>query len=151
MNVRALPPRSRPFWRVARRSESGAALLEFAIVAIPFFFILYGLVVMGMAFAVKQSVQSAAADGARSAVGLDAATAVTTAKSTVNNRLNWLGGNYQATDTTATVGTCSSGTGQCITVTVTLPYKARHITPPAPLVDSITPKNVKTTAIVQIS
>ncbi len=152
MSDRALPPRSRPYRRLLRRNESGAALLEFAIVAIPFFFILYGLVVLGMALAVKQSVQSAAADGARSAVGIaDPTTAANTAKATVNNRLDWLGGNYQASDTTASVGSCAGGAGQCITVTITLPYKARHVVPPAPQVDSITPTNVKTTAIVQIS
>jgi Flp pilus assembly protein TadG len=158
---RALSPRSRPLPRFRRRSERGAAAVEFAIVAIPFFLLLYGLVVFGMALAVKQSVTNAAAEGARAAVGItNEAAAELKAQEVVASRLDWLGANYQASDltvtwyntTTASCGSASPPSGQPMTICVAidLPYKARGVVPTAPIIDSVTPEHLRSTAIVQI-
>jgi Flp pilus assembly protein TadG len=131
-------------------------------VVVPFVFVLYALVALGMALAVKQSVTSAAAEGARSAVGVP--DPVTTATSTVANRLAWLNGKYvPSTDLTIVyfnpgTNVCDSAyapaanaTGVSLCVTVNVPYKARQIVPPAPIVNGIMPAELKSTAIVQIS
>lgn len=161
MSNHALPRGLRRLRRLARRDESGAALVEFALVAILFFGMLYALVVLGMALAVKQSVTSAAAEGARATVGaVDRTAAENAARNTVSQRLSWLGSNYQASDTT--IGWLNPGTGQCetafvpsswnnasICVTVSIPYRDRNIVPPAPIVEHLTPTIVRSTAVVQ--
>ena len=162
MSHRVLPPRLRPLSRLVRRNESGAAAVEFAIVAIPFFLLLYGLIVFGMALAVKQSVTNAAAEGARSAVGYttDSSAAKTKALTTALARLNWLGSNIQSSDVTVSfyntsTSSCGSSTppsGQTWTICVAIdvPYKAREIVPLVPIVSGVTPAHLRSTAIVQI-
>ncbi|MEW6152664.1 MAG: TadE/TadG family type IV pilus assembly protein [Actinomycetota bacterium] len=160
MSQRFLPPRLRALRVVRRRNESGAAAVEFAIVAIPFFLLLYGLIVFGMALAVKQSVTNAAAEGARSAVGIsDPAVAIAQAQATVNNRLDWLGNNYQPGDVTISWFTPGSGCGassppagspMTICVAIDLPYKAREVVPAAPIIQNVTPENLRSLAVVQI-
>lgn len=152
MSHRVLPSRSR-VPRRERRNESGAALVEFALVFGLFVFILYALIAFGMMLALKQSVTNASAEGARAAVGItDEATAISTAKTAVGNRLDWLGGKYQAGDTTATVGFCSGSTGpKCITVSINYPYESRPLVPPAPGLGLLTPDSFGSTAVVQIT
>ncbi|MGH9226706.1 MAG: TadE/TadG family type IV pilus assembly protein [Acidimicrobiales bacterium] len=161
MSHRALSPRSRPLPRFLRRDEHGAAAVEFAIIAIPFFLLLYGLVVFGMALAVKQSVTNAAAEGARAAVGItDAADAVDKAEEVVASRLDWLGSNYQSSDltvswyntTTSSCGAATPPSGQpwTICVAIDLPYKSREVVPAAPIVSNVTPEHLRSTAIVQV-
>ncbi len=147
------PPPSRPRRRPIRRDESGAALVEFAVVFGVFVFILYGLVAFGMMLALKQSVTNASAEAARSAVGItDETTAVNKAKSTVQDRLGWLGSKYQPSDTTATVGFCSGSSGpKCITVSISYPYESRPLVPPAPGLGLVTPESFGSTAVVQIT
>ena len=162
MSHSALPPRSRLLPRFLRpRNEEGAAAVEFAIVAIPFFLLLYGLIVFGMALAVKQSVTNAAAEGARAAVGIsDASDAVVKAEEVVASRLDWLGSNYQASDltvswyneSTSSCGDLAPPSGQpwTICVAIDLPYKSREVVPTAPIISSVTPEHLRSTAIVQI-
>ncbi len=154
MSLPALLPRSRPS-RLFRRDDSGAALVEFALVAVLFFFILYALVVFGMALALKQSVTNAAAEGARSAVGISDNTAATTkARTTVLQRLDWLSPSQQAAlviEPTVLDPCPATGSGKCIRVKVTYPYRGNELVPPAPIINSIAPKTVGSTATVQIS
>ncbi len=153
MSHRVLPSRAQIPRSGLRRDESGAALVEFALVFGLFVFILYGLIAFGMMLALKQSVTNASAEGARAAVGItDEAAAITKAKDTVADRLDWLGGKYQSSDTTASVGFCSGSTGpKCITVKINYPYSSRPLVPPAPGLGLITPDSFGSTAVVQIT
>jgi Flp pilus assembly protein TadG len=155
VSLPALPPRSRPLRRPLRRDESGAALVEFALVAVLFFFILYALVVFGMALALKQGVTNAAAEGARSAVGIADETAATNqARTTVQQRLSWLSPSQQAAlviQPTILDPCPATGSGKCIRVKVTYPYQGNELVPPAPLINSIAPRSIGATAVVQIS
>ena len=147
---KSLPPDRRRRW--VRRSESGAAAVEFALVILPLVFILYGLIAFGMMFALKQSMTNAASDAARSAIG--ATDPVATAKATVAQRLDWLGGKYNpATDITVPAPTACPGdpSHQCITVTINYPYDARPLVPHAPGLGLITPDRFQSQATVQIS
>jgi Flp pilus assembly protein TadG len=155
VSLPALSPRSRPFRRVLRRDESGAALVEFALVAVLFFFILYALVVFGMALALKQSVTNAATEGARSAVGIsDNTAAADKARTTVQQRLSWLTPSQLAAlviEPTILDPCPATGSGKCIRVKVTYPYQGNELVPPAPIINSIAPRSVGSTAVVQIS
>ena len=153
MSQRALPSRSRFARRLLRRDESGAALVEFALVFGLFVFILYALIAFGMMLALKQSVTNASAEAARAAVGIsDADDAEEKAMETVADRLGWLGDKYQESDTTATVDFCSGTSGpKCITVQIAYPYSSRPLVPPAPGLGLITPDTFGSTAVVQIT
>ena len=161
-----------PFRRLrqrSRRGESGAAAVEFALVVIPLVFILYGLIAFGMMLALKQSVTSAAAEGARAAVGVldDPATPavderVKKAQDTVADRLKWLGSKYQAGD--LSVSWYDTGTATCTAVSppaappspptlcvkITYPYEDRPLVPPAPGLGLITPETLGSEARVQV-
>jgi Flp pilus assembly protein TadG len=148
---RVLPSRSLTPRLRLRRSQSGAAMVEFAIVAPIFFFILYALIVFGMALALKQSVTNAAAEGARSAVGLTGPAAETQAETEARDRLGWLSASQLAVlQVDATAATCDSGSGECITVVVNYPYEGNELVPPAPIINHLAPENVGSRAIVQI-
>lgn len=105
---KCLRPRGRGRqWRSWRREQDGASLVEFALVFPIFVLVILGLVSFGMMLALKQGVTNAAADGARSVVGVVDNTAtpavderIEKARTTVANRLSWLGGNasYLVTD-----------------------------------------------------
>ena len=143
------------------RGESGAALVEFALVFSLFVFVLYGLISFAMMLALKQSITSAAADGARAAVGAVPASGETlddaqvrVATDRVNGALGWLGGRYvPASDLAVPRPTwCSGSSGpKCITVTVSYPYRQRPLVPPAPIFNAMAPETIQTTAVVQVN
>lgn len=159
MSDRARGARRPSGFRRNRRDERGLALLEFALVAPIFFFILYALVVFGMALALKQSVTNAAAEAARSTIGVVDNPATTgvdervdNARNVVLQRLSWLSTSQKASLTiNPTIATCTVGTGQCITVQVTYPYDDNPLVPSAPLIKQIQPKTVGSTATVKLS
>lgn len=152
---RAVSRRTRPYRRLMRRDESGVAILEFALVAIPFFFILYGLITFGMILALKQSVTNASAEAARSAVGAaDFSTAATKAKASAVQRLGWLGSKFNANDaaqfTTEEVDcVASSGAKDCIKVTIAYQYDDNPLVPPAPGLGLFVPSQISSQSTVK--
>ncbi len=141
---------------LGRGDESGSVLVEFSLVFALFVLVLYGLICFGMILAAKNSITHAAAEGARSAVGavddpatVDVDERVARAKAKVHESLTWFGSKYEEGDTTATVARC--GAADCITVTVTYPYSARPIVPPAPGLGLVTPSNLSSTAVVELT
>jgi len=128
-------------------------MVEFAIVVGPFVLILYGLIAFGMMFALKQSMTSAAADAARSAIGVPAGTEVTAAKAAVAQRLSWLGAKYTPGDSPdPVVGPCPNNTVRnCITVVVSYPYATKPLVPSAPGLGLVSPSVIRSQATVQIS
>ena len=145
--------------RLLRRDERGASAVEFALVLIPLVFVLYGLIAFGMMFALKQSMTGAASDAARSVIGVTDNTStpdderVLAAKSTLSDRLSWLGTKYSAADSPApTVGPCVNNAAKtCVTVTVRYPYSSKPLVPPAPGLGLITPSTINSQATVQLS
>ncbi len=145
--------RSAPPARFRRGDESGAALVEFALVVGLFVFILYGLISFGMILAQKQKITNAAAEAARSAVGESSdlnAINVATARVT---KLLGAPGSYKIGPDPAgkpTVTACTApAVGSCITVTITYDYKNHPIVPPAPGLGLVTPNTFSSTAVVQ--
>lgn len=125
-----LSNRPRPGRRGPHRNESGASLVEFALVFPIFVLVILGLVSFGMMLALKQGVTNAAADGARSVVGVvdNASTTlvderIEKAKATVANRLSWLGGN--SSHLVTEVKWYNAASGSCVTLAV-------GVAPPSP-------------------
>lgn len=146
----------------SRRGERGSVLIEFSFVFGLFVFVLYALISFGMVLAAKNSLTHAAAEGARSAVGVvdDPATPLVDereerARLQVGQSLDWFGSKYQPSDTTATVKSCN-GTlpvtvPACIFVDITYPYDTRPIVPPAPGLGVVIPSKLSSTAVVELS
>ncbi|HVE94683.1 MAG TPA: TadE family protein [Acidimicrobiales bacterium] len=144
------------------RSERGSALVEFSVVFGLFAFIIFALVTFGMMLAAKNSITHAAAEGARAAIGVAELPAATLdsrredeAKAAVARSLDWFGSKYQPSDTSAAVARCDPANvadlTECITVTITYPYKDRPIIPPLPGIGLMTPDTFTATAVVKLS
>ena len=89
-------------------------MVEFALVILPLMVVLYGLIYFGMALATKQRVTSAAAEGARAAVGATTFDAAKTrADARVVDILGTPGTNYNPV-----YAAVACGTGECIEVTI---------------------------------
>jgi Flp pilus assembly protein TadG len=126
------------------RGESGAALVEFALVVGLFMLILYGLISYGMILATKQRVTNAASEAARSAVGeANDAAAISVATARVTALLG-AAGNY-----TPTVTTAACGTSTCVKVKIDWDYKNHPVVPPAPGLGLVTPDHIISEAQVQ--
>jgi len=128
-------------------------MVEFALVMIPLTILLYGLIVFGMMFALKQSMTSAAADAARSAIGATSGDEVTAAQNTLQDRLGWLGDKYSPSDSpTPEVKPCMNDVSKsCITVKLAYPHNTKPLLPLAPGLGLITPSSINTEATVQLS
>ena len=102
--------------RIAPRSESGQALVEFALVAPLVLLLLLGVVQFGIAFNESITVADAARAGSRAAVVAGPTNAATAAKSAVAAAAGSLDSATLAAGTTVTVGATD------VTVRVAYPY-----------------------------
>ncbi|MFN2606725.1 MAG: TadE family protein [Acidimicrobiales bacterium] len=152
MTHRALPTPSSGRRRLRRGDESGAAMVELAFALPIFVFLLYGLITFGVILAQKQQITNAAADGARAAVGQSSAAAAQLAAQTrVHNSLGAPAGSPANYTESYVTGSCSGGSGSCITVTITWDYKDNPLVPAAPGLSLATPNTFHSTAVVQYS
>ncbi len=144
---RVSAPTARSRLRFRRGDESGAALVEFALVIGIFMFVLYGLISFGMILAQKQRITNAAAEGARSAVGQ---TDKVSAELAATNRITkLLGAPGPYTVVYDGAYNCIAAQPNCIKVTITYDYKNYPIVPPAPGLGLFTPDKFESTAVVQ--
>ncbi|HEY1830135.1 MAG TPA: TadE/TadG family type IV pilus assembly protein [Acidimicrobiales bacterium] len=80
-----------------RHDEDGAEMIEFAIVVVLLITLVYGMVAIGLSLAARESINQAAADGARAGIVLPMATTsqTDTAETSADNQaigeLGWLG------------------------------------------------------------
>ncbi|MDQ6840191.1 MAG: pilus assembly protein [Actinomycetota bacterium] len=131
-----------PLRRRVRRDQSGAAMVEFALVVGLFVFILYGLVSFGMDLATKQKVTAAAADGARASVGAaDFTTAKSQATAVVQSKLGTIGYTPTYVSYVDTLGCASPAL--CIQVTIV------YDLPASPGLGLVVPAHTTASAVVQ--
>ncbi|HJV09188.1 MAG TPA: TadE/TadG family type IV pilus assembly protein [Acidimicrobiales bacterium] len=153
-----------------QRDQRGASAVEFSLVIIPLFFVLYALISFGMMLALKQSITSASSEAARSVVGVPDDTStplvderLAAAKAVVASRLDWLGSKYDpAQDLKVSwydpvSKTCNYASPPAtppspatICVKITYPYKNRPLVPPAPGLGLITPSTFGSEARVLV-
>lgn len=133
--------------RIERRSDRGAAALEFALVSVPLLYLVFGIIIFGIMLGFRQNVSQSAAEGARAAaispVGLTDAQLQARARSAVSDSLLSNGITCSSAGTlvksSATVGTCTvsgrqtctSGTtsATCMKITVDYLYRANPLIP----------------------
>jgi Flp pilus assembly protein TadG len=153
--------RLRPHWLQRRHDESGAELIEFAIVVVLLITLLYGIVTYGLILAAQSTVTQAAADAARS--GIITSTQVSTAEAQAATDVGWMnkGTCYQpdvpagtsgaAISCTASKITCPSNVNQqCLKVTVSYNYASNPLFPELPGLSIITPSVISSTNVLQI-
>lgn len=97
--------------------EDGAALVEFAIVAILLFTLLFGIIEAGWGFNQQLEVRHGAREGARLAATTFGTDAAITAE--VCDRMHFSGDNSA---TTVTISKTGTEIGSTVTVTVSTPY-----------------------------
>lgn len=139
--------------RNARRiaqPQSGAALIEFALVFILFFMILYGAIAYGVMFAVRHSLTQASAEGARAAlqdVG-GVPERMEHAKLAASDAVSWLGALAPVPQVTAKPCTATGYT--CVEVSLSYDYASHPIIPPLPGMGIVLPATLAAQATVQM-
>lgn len=138
---------ARRIWRHVDR-EKGTAAIEFALVFVLFFMVMYGLVAFGMVFAVKHTITQAANEGARAAVkdvgGLDAR--IAQAKASAAKAVAWLGARAPVPQVTSSA--CAPFL--CLEVVLVYNYAANPIVPSLPGLGVTLPATLTGRAIVQL-
>lgn len=132
------------------RRQRGAAAIEFALVFVIFFMVLYGAVAYGVVFAIRHSLTLAASEGARAAVqdvgNADARAAL--AATTAANAIAWLGTNAPAP--VVTHSPCPATPYRCLQVSLTYDYAANPIVPAIPGLGIELPATLQSQATVQL-
>lgn len=140
----------------SQRRESGAATVEFALVAVLLLLLLLGIVSYGMILAVKGTVSQAAAEGARAAVpAATFADATNAATVQAGKSADWLGGTCNSGQLTCTVSApylCDATVPNvyCVKVIVAYDWGAGAIFPNLPFVPQ-PPSNIQSVSVVSIT
>lgn len=136
--------------RTARRRdrESGAALLEFALVLVPLLLLFIGIITYGLILGLQQSIVHTASAAARAAIVTPTDQISTRVDQVAGQQLSWLGSRGTHVSTTTVVGPCASSTRECVTVTVSYPYGDQPIIPS--LLGIPTPTTLTSTATLEL-
>lgn len=134
--------------------ERGAAAVEFALVFIVFFMVLYGIISYGIIFAIRHSLTQAANEGARAAVrdvgGL--VDRMLLAQATAANAVSWLGVRAPVPEVTeVTSPSCPGRPFTCVKVALIYDYAANPIVPPMPGLGLTLPGRIAAQATVQLA
>jgi Flp pilus assembly protein TadG len=141
--------------RQRMKAENGVAAVEFAIVAMVFLVILFGILTYGFIFGLDQTMNHAAEEGARAAIATTTdSAAISTAESVAAARLGWLGSRVTDMTIDATIVTgptdCETDTSiKCIKVTLTYPWNTKPIIPQFPGLP--TPTQMQAVAVVELT
>ena len=136
--------------------ETGAELVEFAIVIVLLITILYGIITFGMILAAQSTLTQAAADAARAGLVTGSVSAATTAEKQAGSDVSWMDKgpcNPSGTIITcyATPVTCPSNASiQCLKVTVTYNYNQSPLFPELPGLGLLTPSTISSTNVIQL-
>lgn len=130
--------------------ERGAAVIEFAIVFMLFFMVLYGAIAYGVMFAVRHSLTLATAEGARAAlqdVG-DLTNRLEHAQLAASDAVSWLGAQAPAPQVAS--ASCTATEYTCVTVSLSYDYASNPIIPPLPGMGIVLPSTLAAHATVQL-
>ncbi len=120
-----------------RRDDCGAAAVEFALVLVPFLALILGAISYGYMLSFRQAMSQGAAEGARAAAVWASAydstqdpARIAAAKIRLDEALSSYGVNCDNGATcTIAIRPCVGGSGRCVSVTVSYPYKSKPLTP----------------------
>ena len=146
--------------RARRRTDRGAAAVEFALVLIPLIWIVFGIIDYGFMLSFRQQVSQAADEGARAgAVQIDTTKQISDANAAVNSAMSALkvsGSTVQCGDgrltCTVTKAACANDSShQCITVKLDYTYRDHPVIPTMPLLSNVIPSHLIYTAVARVS
>lgn len=146
--------------RARRRSDRGAAAVEFALVIVPLIWIVFGVIDFGFMLSFRQQVSQAADEGARAAaVQVDAAKQTSDAIAAVNSAMSAQKvsgstvtcGDGRLTCTVTKAACANDASHQCITVKLDYGYKANPVIPTMPLLSSVMPTTLTYTAVARVN
>ncbi len=155
--------------RARRRDESGAAAVEFALIAPLLVFLLFAIIGYGYMLSFRQGLSQAAAEGARAAAVAPAvltpAEKIARARTAVNDALGSYGvsctddgrlvrGAQSAGRCVVTIPqTCTSSTigADCARVTLDYTYRDDSLLPAFPGLDIVLPEHLAYTTEAQVS
>lgn len=142
--------RRRNLVRGSTYRQRGAVVIEFALVFIVFFMVMYGAIAYGIVFALQHSLTHAANEGARAAVQDvgDIAARKALAQTTASNAVVWLGA--RAPTPTVTSAPCAATPFVCVNVALAYDYAANPIIPPLPGLGLFLPALINSQATVQL-
>jgi len=130
--------------------QRGAVVIEFALVFVLFFLLMYGIVAYGMVFAIKHSLVQAANEGARAAVrdvgGLPAR--IELARAVATESIAWLGD--RAPEPQVSAEDCATTPYVCLSVTLVYDYAGSPLVPALPALGVVLPDNLTGQATVQL-
>lgn len=147
-----------------RQGDRGAVIVEFAVLAMLFLMLLWGIIGYGVIFAVQQNMTHAASEAGRASVGSQperdasnniieaTATPIETAAIKVVNdeQLDWHADLKANSTVTADVHECAYDSNlDCLTVTITYPWGAEPLVPT--LVNVAVPNELVATSTIQLS
>lgn len=146
-----------------RRTESGAAAVEFALVSPLLFALIFGIIGYGYMLSFRQGISQGAAEGARAAaVEFDSANQSTAALAALNRSLAGYGVSCVGTNlirNSATVGSCSvtiatcanNSSKTCASVRVNYAYRDHPLLPSFPGLGGTMPEKLDYTAVAEVS
>lgn len=145
------------------RGDDGAALVEFTLVSLLLFLLIFGIIHFGYLLSFKQDMTRSAAEGARAgAVAFPSSKAlVDTQKATsdaVTQAGRSCGNDYNGGDPDGdgmackvTLGSCISAAGQCVAVELTYDQKNHPLLGAAPFVSKILPDTLRSKSEAKIN
>jgi Flp pilus assembly protein TadG len=137
--------------------QRGVAAVEFALVFPLFFVVLYGIVSFSLIFVAQQNLTLAAEEGARAALNYQQAASVNAALTARANAACSAATNMIATIVSsatcvATPTTCSYNAAMdCVNVTLTYNYASNPLIPNLPLMNTVMPASLASSAMVQLN
>ena len=123
--------------RPARRTDDGAAAVEFGLVLVPLLALVFGAISYGYMLSFRQAMSQGAAEGARAAAVWASAydstqdpARIAAARVSIDEALSSYGvGCGSGATCTITITPCVGGSGRCVSVAVSYPYAADPLTP----------------------
>lgn len=140
-----------------RHRESGAAAVEFALVAPLVLLLVFGILSYGYMLAFRQAMSQGTAEGARAAAiappAMSETDRATRARSGIDNAISSYGVTCASTGVTCAVSfaTCAGTTGRCASVTVRYPYRSGSVGPKFPGLRLALPPSLEFTSVVEVS
>ncbi len=133
--------------------ERGVVLVEFSLVVVMLCVLLYGIVAFGMAMALRQSMGQATGEAVRAAIVFPGTNAekIAEAEAIALDTTDGLG-RPGFSDIDAAIAGCTTGGGECVTVTYLYRYgdPGAAIIPPLPGLGLLLPDTLTATATGQI-
>jgi Flp pilus assembly protein TadG len=144
------------------RGEDGAALLEFALVAILLFTLIFGIISYGFMLSFKQDMTRSAAEGARAgAVAFPVSEALTAAQEATMDAAERTGKSCTTTDgvdsygdgltCSVSVAGCTTSAGDCVYVELEYDQDGHPIVGHIPLLDELPPNTLTSKSVARVN